>query len=182
VIKQVYNPLSTQQADYIEQQVSDKFFPWYYFGNVHAVESKSSVTYGFQHTALEYGKDNSSLCETAKLIAYAVANSAGITIDSIYHLRFNLLTIQSNDIEPHFHTDLTSEFYEQNPHLGKHYSAIYYINNSDGCTLFEGQKTTIKPIKNTGVVFDGTMMHSASYPMSNQIRLVLNINFFSNEQ
>lgn len=182
MIKQIYNPLSVQQADYIEQKISDKFFPWYYFENVHEVESDSDITYGFQHTAVEFGKDNSSLCETAKLITYAVANVAGITIDYIHHLRFNLLTKQSNNIVPHFHTDLTSEFYEQNPHLGKHYSALYYINNSDGCTIFEKSKKKIEPIKNTGVVFDGSLSHSALYPQSNQIRLVLNMNFFSDEQ
>jgi hypothetical protein len=181
MIKQVYNPLSQQEADQVEQMASDKFFPWYYFGNVHNVENGSSITYGFQHTAIDNGKENSSVCEMAKSITHSVANAAGLEIESIYHLRFNLLTKQHIDIAPHFHTDLFPYFYAQNPHLGKHYSGIYYINDSDGCTLFENEETKIEPIKNTGVVFDGTMMHSASYPMSNQIRLVLNMNFFVNE-
>ena len=178
MIKQVKNPLSRQEADYIEQMVSNNRFPWYYFDNVHNIENGSSVTYGFQHTVIDNGKENSSVLEIAKSITHSVANAAGLQIESIYHLRFNLLTKQHIDIEPHFHTDLFPYFYAQNPHLGKHYSGIYYINNSDGCTLFENEEIQIEPIKNTGVIFDGTMMHSASYPMKNQIRLVLNMNFF----
>ena len=178
MIKQVDNPLSRQEANYIEQMVSGKFFPWYYFDNVHNVENGSSVTHGFQHTVIDNGKENSSVCEIAKSITHSVADSAGIKIGSIYHLRFNLLTKQQVNVQPHFHTDLFPYFYAQNPHLGKHYSGIYYINDSDGCTLFEGLETKIEPRKNTGVIFDGTMMHSASYPMKNQIRLVLNMNFF----
>ena len=159
--------------------VSSRFFPWFYFDNVHNVENGSSVTYGFQHTAIDLGRENSSVSEIAKSVTYAMADAAGLTIDSIYHLRFNLLTKQHIDITPHFHTDLSSDFYAEHPHLGRHYSAIYYINNSDGCTQFAGQETGIEPLKNTGVVFDGTIMHSASYPMTNQMRLVLNMNFFS---
>lgn len=178
MIKQVKSPLSNQEANYIEQMTSGREFPWYYFGNIHNVENGSSTTYGFQHTVIDNGRENSSISELAKSITHSVANAAGLEIESIYHLRFNLLTKQDTNIPPHFHTDLFPYFYAQNPHLGKHYSGIYYINNSDGCTLFEGQEIKIEPIKNTGVVFDGTMMHSASYPMFNQIRLVLNMNFF----
>lgn len=181
MIKKVESPLSSQEANYVEQMLSGREFPWYYFDNVHNVENGSSVTYGFQHTVIDNGKANSSTLEMAKSITHSVAEAAGIEIESIYHLRFNLLTKQNVDIAPHFHTDLFPCFYAQNPHLGKHYSGIYYINTSDGCTLFENEETTVEPIKNTGVVFDGTMMHSASYPKNNQIRLVLNMNFFDHK-
>lgn len=178
MIKKVKNPLSQQEANLVEEMVSTNSFPWYYFDNIHNVENGNSINYGFQHTAIDRGEENSGVCELAKSITHSVASAAGLKIESIFHIRFNLYTKQTEIIKPHFHTDLNQEFYEQNPNFGKHYSAIYYINDSDGCTLFEKQETRIEPIKNTGVVFDGTIMHSASYPMNNQIRLVLNMNFF----
>jgi hypothetical protein len=181
MIKKLQNPLSEQQANDIEQAVSDKFFPWYYFQNVHGVENDSEVTYGFQHTVMDYGTENSTMCDLAKLITHSVANSAGLTINSIYHLRLNLLTKQFVYIKPHFHVDFPANFSEENSHFGKHYSGVYYINNSDGCTVFEESKQEIEPIKNTAVVFDCKLRHSASYPKINQIRFVLNMNFFANE-
>ena len=180
-IKKLKNPLSEQQANDIEQIVSGRFFPWYYLNNVHNVENSNSITYGFIHNVINEGRENSDLCDVAKSITYSVADAAGVKVDSIFHLRFNMLTKQAEEIKPHFHIDLSQNFYENNPHLGKHYSALYYIHDSDGCTVFEESKQEIEPVKNTAVVFDGKLSHSASYPKMNQIRLVLNMNFFASE-
>ena len=181
MIKHVVNPLSYQQADYVEKIVSDNFFPWFYFPNTHDFDKHSHLSYGFQHTAMQSGNENSQFCEIAKLITLAVANAAGVFVDSIVHLRFNLLTKQTETVPPHFHTDIPDSFFIEHPNFGKHYSALYYINDSDGPTIFEDSNKKINPLKNTGVVFDGSLSHSASYPFTNTTRLVLNMNFFSNE-
>jgi hypothetical protein len=181
MIKHVVNPLSFQQADYIESIVSSNNFPWFYLANTHDSEKSDYLSYGFQHTAINAGTENSQFCEIGKLITFAVANAAGINLSSIYHLRFNLLTKQTESIPPHFHTDIPKSFFIEHSNLGKHYSALYYINDSDGCTVFEDSNMKINPVKNTGLVFDGSLSHSASYPMVNSSRFVLNMNFFSNE-
>ena len=182
MIEHVLSPLSFQQANYLEKIVSDNFFPWFYFPNTHTFDRTDYVSYGFQHTAMQNGTENSQFCEIAKIVTLAVANTAGIFVDSIVHLRFNLLTIQSQDIPPHYHTDIPESFFVEHPEFGKHYSALYYINNSDGCTIFEENKRQIEPVKNTGVVFDGSFRHSSTYPKRNTTRLVLNMNFFSDEK
>jgi hypothetical protein len=182
MIEHVLSPLSDQQADYVEKIVSDNFFPWFYFPNTHDFDKHSHLSYGFQHTAMQSGNENSQFCEIAKFVTLAVANRAGLLVDSIVHLRFNLLTRQENDIPPHFHTDIPQSFFDENPHFGKHYSALYYINDSDGCTVFEDSETKVSPVKNTGLVFDGKLRHSASYPKNSSVRLVLNMNFFVQNQ
>jgi hypothetical protein len=182
MIRHVVSPLAEQQANYLEKIVSDNFFPWFYFANTHDFDEHNQISYGFQHTAMQSGNENSQFCEIAKFVTLAVADAAGVVVDSIVHLRFNLLTKQTEKISPHYHTDIPESFFVEHPGFGKHYSALYYINSSDGCTIFEDNQQEIEPIKNTGIVFDGALRHSASYPRTNTTRLVLNMNFFSNEK
>lgn len=82
-----------------------------------------------------------------------------------------------------------------------HYTALYYINDSDGDThlfeqydlphagtsFFERQhkilvqqytiNQTISPKKNRLLIFDGHQIHASSHPKENPYRIVLNINF-----
>ena len=90
------------------------------------------------------------------------------------------------------------------PHVDMHddhYTALYYINDSDGDThLFEQYdrpipgssfierqhkikvqnytvNKTISPQKNRLLIFDGHQLHASSHPKESPFRVVLNINF-----
>lgn len=99
----------------------------------------------------------------------------------ILKCKYNLLTKSNNSTHHYPHSDLDD--YENNI-----FSAIYYINESDGDTyLFNEfapkQKDTItihkqiKPKKGKLLVFDSRRFHASSSPQSNDVRLVLNIVF-----
>lgn len=63
----------------------------------------------------------------------------------------------------------------------KRYTGIYYLNDSDGDTLFyadDGQTVvgSVSPKANRAVVFPSRLLHSRQLPIKNNRRLVLNIN------
>ena len=84
-----------------------------------------------------------------------------------------------------------------------HYTALYYINDSDGDThLFDQYdkpyggtslvdrihkikaqnytvNQTVSPKKNRLLIFDGHQLHASSHPKENPYRIVLNINFIT---
>lgn len=66
-----------------------------------------------------------------------------------------------------------------------HLACLYYVNDTDGDTIFFNQdKTTIikkvAPKKGRVVIFDGSICHSSSTPTKN-VRSVINFNFSINK-
>jgi hypothetical protein len=63
----------------------------------------------------------------------------------------------------------------------KRYTGVYYLNDSDGDTLFyadDGQTVigSAEPEANTMIVFRSGLLHSRQLPLTNNTRLVLNLN------
>jgi len=72
------------------------------------------------------------------------------------------------------------------PHIdcrdaNKFLTAIYYVNDSDGDTLFfDKNKNIVKritPKKGTLVYFDGNELHAGQSPIKSQYRCLINFNF-----
>jgi len=70
------------------------------------------------------------------------------------------------------------------PHVDSHnnnfYSFLYYVNTSDGVTVFFKDRKIeheIKPIKGTGVLFPSNVVHAGQIPSINKTRYVINIIF-----
>ena len=70
------------------------------------------------------------------------------------------------------------------PHVDfnqKHKVLLYYVNDSDGDTLFFKNKKIIKrvsPKSNRLIIFDGDILHAGSNPLKSDYRIVLNINCY----
>lgn len=101
-------------------------------------------------------------------------------MNDVFRSKINMLTI-----------DPRKEITCHTPHVDDvdpHWVMIYYINDSDGPTIFfdqhfDGQKkapkfsSSVKPRKGKFVIFDGLQYHASSAPRQTTQRCVININF-----
>ena len=153
---------------------------WHYIQNVHLVgdhSTESSDTHGFVLTLLRDGIISSSDYDKVLPILFAIVDKLKRELISITRVSA-LLSLNVNKSHPHFpHTDVPTELFKHN-----HYTAIYYLGDSDGDTVFfnADAKTIVhtqKFEKNTAVVFNSSILHSACLPLMHKERLVLNFNF-----
>ena len=56
-----------------------------------------------------------------------------------------------------------------------HYSAVYYLNDSDGDTIIGDTK--VAPRANRVVVFDGDIVHNGHSPCEHHNRIIINSNY-----
>lgn len=95
-----------------------------------------------------------------------------LDIFSLFKVRA-IATMQSNDIDNVYHTDL--EFQGSPSHAT---TAVYYLNSNDGGTQFEHNGEIIKSVSNRMVIFDSKMRHrTVKHTKGDPFRYVLNINY-----
>ncbi len=103
---------------------------------------------------------------------YSITEKLNITIWEIFNVRvFMMITKNNKSITTYPHVDLFS------PHL----VCLYYINDTDGDTVFysEDKKQEIyrvTPKKGRCVIFDGGIYHASSTPTLTD-RAIINYNF-----
>jgi len=101
-----------------------------------------------------------------------------ISYNKILRCRINVLTMNKPGHHNLMHVDTPI----------KHNVFLYYLNDSDGDTIFFNKKfgsdegsmdiiETVSPKAGTGIVFDGSYFHSSTPPSDNLLRIVLNIDY-----
>ena len=84
--------------------------------------------------------------------------------NEILRVKFNLCLRRDKHVESWHHVDSVK------PHT----VILYYLHDTDGDTILKtGEKIT--PVKNTALVFDGSIEHWHIYPQENDYRITLNI-------
>ena len=107
-----------------------------------------------------------------KELLQTFADKHNITVRQLIRTKVNLYFKSENQS---YHT----------PHIdfnAPHWVFLYFINDSDGETVFfedKGTKATfaIEPKAGRAVVFDGSIYHASQSPKHSKIRSTLNINF-----
>ena len=173
-IKILDNVIPNTLADEIESFIlfSGKI-EWYFQPNISGVQS--DMIPGFSH--IIWSPPNSEVDIShmyfINQILYKMANVTNSIIYDCYQCRL-FLQVPSNkslSTDLSIHTDLDFP----------HYVCLYYVNDSDGDTIFyDNNKEIIKkisPKKGRVVLFDGDIFHTASIPSKN-IRCVVNFDFF----
>ena len=145
-----------------------------YYTNITGGSNKYSP--GFSHIFLGENDKNvrlltSNFCFTFFQIIYNLCTKLNISLIDIIRGRvfLQIPSINPEITEPHTDLDFS------------HFVCLYYVNDSDGDTIFykNDEKTIIKkitPKKGRLVFFDGSIPHSST-PPSKSHRIVVNFNF-----
>jgi hypothetical protein len=193
---QIFNKIIPQgYANQIEDDVLAMKFPWYYIKDV--TNKNYGSNSGLTHLAYNYGNEPSDWFPFIMPIVYSIAEAAGHELEQLLRIRVGCLP-QTHEIGYEYNT----------PHLDftmPHYTACYYVNDSDGdtvvfdqtaydmtttnicedtlleyvqCTNFTvAQRST--PKKGRLCIFDGLRFHASTKPKENDRRIVLTVNYIA---
>ena len=169
------NILSKETEDFLENLFLGKYnieIPYYFTDSINS-SSPDSENYipGFYNLVYEKNKKiNFDLFHFCLQPLYELSNKLNFKISSIELSRFFLQTPSKNVYEQDKHIDLDYP----------HWVCLYYINNSDGNTIFlDDQNNIIKevePKKGRFAFFDGSIYHKGGIPF-NKHRMVINTDF-----
>lgn len=165
--------------------LSDKF-AWYYANNTVNNYSEGLIpdvkdSWQLCHILATPAGVNSEHFGFVLPLLYNITENAGFVLDEVLRAKANLVFSDSTNTALHKppHTDI-----DQN---AKYYTAIYYVNDSDGDTIFFSANTPINnvfkqtskvsPKKGRAVLFDGHTYHAGQLPTLHKNRCVINFNF-----
>ena len=183
IFENIVSPI-TQQI--IKDEIFSLSFPWILLDNITNSEDKESTYYGLNHTFL--AKDKGVL---KPIFPYLLPIVTGC-VDRL-GLHYSMQNIEAGRV---FLQLPTSESRTNTPHVDMptpHWVFLYYVNDSDGDTVFFERKTAwdepmeygeqkfievnrITPKQGTVVVFDGSIYHASSSPTQNK-RCVVNFDY-----
>jgi hypothetical protein len=184
-MKYFENFLSDYCADIIEETLMHQTFPWYYL-NEASVKNKpkeyqllNKKDFGFYHSIFSEGEGGitSNYYQIFLPMIHLLKKEVESEIQ-IQRIRLGMSTTIGENMQRHPHVDFAFP----------HKTFLYYVNDSDGDTVFYKSPPLNKPSlfveeyrntpkKNTAILFDGLQYHSSSFPVKNDVRLTVNINF-----
>ena len=179
--------LPTHEFKKLQGYVTGLEFPWYYHSHASAAPGSYVPENAIESGALVHSifskEDNSR--------SFALEHFAPLLnkIDEHEKFQADFIRIRAGmkTVKPGF-----SDSNYNLPHVDyrfPHKTALLYITESDGDTfLFNEQytgtdlteftvKQRISPKPNRLIIFNGLRYHTASNPISNEIRIIVNINF-----
>ena len=188
------NAIPKSYQDEIEYLLYSRDFPWMM---VHEKFKDNSCSLGFSHLALDdgpimqKGSTASPFCGLLVPIAFKMSEMLGKNIDKILRIRVGLLTPSTSTtqcLDVVNYSDAGDD-----PHIDfmiPHYTGLYYVSNSDGDTVIYNEKVSSQtytelarstPKKGKIFLFDGEHYHSSSKPTNGYARIVITINFTTEE-
>lgn len=156
---------------------------WYFYPMYHNLELQSDAngsTHGFMHNFFDNDKVSSNYIYLINPIMEKIQFHFGKSITAV-RVKMNMTLNIGKQVKYYSHID-KKELLEYG---SRWKTAIYYVNDSDGDTIFfdyDGNITHRQtPKANTLVVFDGDTHHAPQLPLVADRRIVININVLLNE-
>jgi len=94
-----------------------------------------------------------------------------LRISAIRRIKFNLTPRTPSNLSDHMHVDCTD--------ASNFYSAVYYVNDNNGGTLFEEGGLFIPSVANRLLVFEGQHKHTNVTCTDTFVRMVINFVFYA---
>lgn len=187
------NVIPTSYQDAIADDLMSLSFPWHYIDDVtnHNVNYENNS--GLVHLAYNHDNQHSEWLSFLKPLLYSVSDAAGIPVTQLFRIRVGMLLKTDNLL------------YQYNrPHVDfvwPHYTACYYVNDSDGDTVVFDQNLNnvsnhddhsiqnyvssteftvagrASPQKGRVCLFNGANFHSSTKPKLHDRRVVITMNF-----
>lgn len=174
------HPLPDVIVDQIEDIVTQQQFPWYLVKETTFADGGYRPYEGmfdnssFSHVVVMDYEPVSQYYDLFESALRLIADAAGQDFRDVYRVRLGCLL--PDKLDHHCpHVDFEDE----------HVTALYYVNKSDGDTIFFNDEMSIfqhrcqlrvEPERGKMVVFNGDVLHASSSPTSGY-RIALNVNF-----
>jgi len=175
--KIIKNFLSDFDQKQLESFLISTNFPWYYNDETADESSKNtkSVRDSWQlvHSFFQDKKVNSTNFDIIKKLFYKTKIKYKNFIRIKANFTANISNLKKSNYQPiHTDIDITAK---------KTYSFLYYVNNSDGDTIFFDKKNNeidrFTPKRGYGLLFNSKIPHSGCNPIKNNKRIVINYVF-----
>jgi hypothetical protein len=162
MIRIIDNFLTKEEHEKICAELFSDVFPWYF--NEYVVDPKepqSVDSFQFVHTFYRYHTLTSNFYSVLAPIIEKIKPQA------LVRIKANLIPVAKEIFVSEFHTD----------NLFKCLTGIYYLNTTNGPTVFEtGER--VNSVANRFVVFDSDLKHASSRCTDHKRRCVINFNYF----
>jgi len=157
------NFLQNDQYQNLKNKIIRNDFPWYYSPNV---VRKNEEKQHFQFTHCFFDNQNLFLRDFYYPVGIDDIMKV-LNCRDLVRIKANLTTNSNKIIEHSLHRDYIYDCT----------TSIYYVNSNNGYTLFE-DGTKIESIENRMVIFPSNLMHTGTTCTNQNIRCVINFNYF----
>jgi hypothetical protein len=189
MIKILDNLVSLNTTKYLEECLLNH--PWYYLKDT-AYNQFNQSTRPYESSWVHFlYNDEESLSDLkplAESLLIGALEKSDLTISKLIRIRAGMSTRTPYPIRHDPHVDWDNH----------HMSAVYYVNSSDGDTVFYKEKRdenltidsrewaenrtftidhTIPPVAGRMVIFDGLIYHSSTTPCNTDHRIIINFNW-----
>ena len=191
----VDNALTESESDHLENLLTSDIFPYYMGMDINPnhfaspeeypgiiVSSNSVTTPQMSHVCHNHkNPNNSPYYPYAKELSGKILQHLDITNPVFERIKFNMM----------FPNKKLSKIHHNVPHIDAldGWVLLYFVNDSDGDTMFFNQKYTgevqhcvtvrhrITPAKGKAVIFKSDIFHCSTNPTLSDMRVVMNVNF-----
>ena len=147
----------------------EKFFPWYFQDTKDFEVDEDLNQYQFTHTFYKnYQPFVAPFLQFSNYFSLLEPLLKKLKVKSLIKVKANLNPYSPKLYKGHFHTDTPFNSL----------TAIYYLNENNGYTLFEKNNKKVKSEENRIVIFDAKMKHVGTNTTNRKKRVVLNLNYF----
>tara|TARA_R100000988_G_C3995522_1_gene165466 strand:+ start:60 stop:545 length:486 start_codon:yes stop_codon:yes gene_type:complete len=158
-VKVIENFLDESDFLNLENYLLEKELPWYYRGST---EYTDQIPY-FTHSFFNEDRINSNSFNLIKPILNKLNYS------SIIQVRANLFLQNENPVRTGWHIDYPYKNFK---------TAILYINESNGPTVFKDKNLKVFPKKNKILIMEGDTYHALYSQTDTKRRVVVNLNYY----
>jgi hypothetical protein len=160
------NFLDDVSFNVIKNVMSSPSFPWYYNDAVITDELTGLNQYQLTHS---FFIDHKVVSDYFDLLNPLITKINPI---SLMRIKANLNPRTEERFVHGYHSDYLTAPKNQK-------TAVYYLNNNDGVTIFE-DGTTIDSLENRLLVFDTPLLHTGTTCTDVNRRMVINLNYITN--